>query len=184
VKYVIDAGHGGHDSGAVGQAATREADHVLSIAHHVARGLQEAGHDVELTRLADEFVELDERCAFANGINAERFISIHANAVDSSLPGGMEVWTSPGWTPADPIATSIFNAIREAFPTLRGRVDTSDGDPDKESKFYVLIHTIAPAVLVETAFISNPDEERKLADPGWRLRMAGAIVTGLLRSEV
>jgi len=55
----------------------------------------------------------------------------------------------------------------------------SDGDPDKEARFKVLTGTRMPAVLVETAFISNAREEGWLADPGFRLRMAGAVVTGI-----
>jgi N-acetylmuramoyl-L-alanine amidase len=94
---------------------------------------------------------------------------------------GWEVWTSPGDTKADPIATRIYKSGKRTFPSITGRPDLSDGDPDKEARFKVLTGTTAAAVLVETAFITNPREEAWLADPGFRLRMAGAIVTGVGR---
>ena len=181
MKLCIDAGHGGHDSGAVGPTGLTEAWAVMSMTKHVGRGLSESGHVCVYPRLDDTFVELDERAEFANNEGADVFISIHANAYANIAAHGFEVWTSPGWTPADPIATKIFEEVRKSFPDLRGRVDSSDGDPDKEARFRVLTQTNMPAVLVETAFISNPTEETWLRDPGWRLRMAGAIVSALWR---
>jgi len=181
MKFCIDPGHGGHDTGAVGPTGLTEAFAVKSIAHYVGRGLSEAGHRCVYTRHNDTFMELEDRAKFANDEDVDFFLSIHANAHEIPGAHGFEVWTSPGWTPADPIATKIFESVRRAFPDLRGRIDSSDGDPDKEAKFVVLMKTKMPAVLVETAFVSNPTEERWLRDPGWRLRMAGAIVSGLWR---
>jgi len=181
MRIAVDAGHGGKDSGAVGPAGMTEKAVVLSIALSLQHVLAEMGHDPFLTRAEDLYLSLPDRCENANAEGAELFLSLHANAAAIATAGGFEVYTSPGWTLADPWATVIWNSIRESFPLLRGRVDTSDGDPDKESKYYVLVHTLAPAVLVETAFISNPEEERKLSDPGWRLRMAGAIASAVYR---
>lgn len=181
MKICLDAGHGGHDSGAVGPTGLTEAQAVFWITGHIGRGLEEAGHQCIYSRPSDVFVELDDRAEFANSLNADLFLSIHANAFENPAAHGFEVWTSPGWTPADPIATKVFEHVRRAFPDLRGRVDSSDGDPDKEAKFRVLIKTQAPAVLIETAFVSNETEERWLRDPGWRLRMAGAIVSAVWR---
>jgi N-acetylmuramoyl-L-alanine amidase len=154
---------------------------VLSVCHHLDGALAEMGHQPLMTREADTYLSLPERCQLANREGADLFLSIHANAAAVAQANGFEVWTSPGWTPADPWATAIWSSIRVVFPALHGRMDMSDGDPDKESKFYVLVNTTMPAVLVETAFISNLDEERKLADPGWRLRMAGAIASAVYR---
>ena len=181
MRICIDPGHGGHDSGAVGPAGLTEAAAVLSISGYLWGGLENGKHSARMTRESDVYLTLQERCDFAHSMNADLFLSIHANAADSPQANGFEVWTSPGWTPADPFATGIFNSVRESFVNLRGRVDSSDGDPDKESKFYVLMHTKMPAVLIETAFISNPVEEEKLTDPGWRMRMAGAIVSSIWR---
>ena len=181
MKICIDPGHGGRDSGAIGPAGLQEKSVTFDIAYHLECGLSCFGHSSFRTRLDDVYLSLEERCERANAAGADLFISIHANASENPRGHGYEVWTSPGWTPADIWATEFFNAIHEAFPNLYGRVDMSDGDPDKESKFWVLVHTNMPAVLIETAFISNPAEEESLSDPGWRMRMAGAIISAVWR---
>lgn len=181
MNICLNPGHGGRDSGAVGPTGLTEKDVALSITLGMECALLEMGHRVMPTRTDDRFISLPDICQMANDSKADLFLSIHANAATVAAAGGFEIWTSPGWTPADPWATAIWSSIRESFPLLRGRMDMSDGDPDKESKFYVLIHTAMPAVLIETAFISNESEERKLADPGWRLRMAGAIASAVYR---
>jgi N-acetylmuramoyl-L-alanine amidase len=182
VKFCIDFGHGGLDPGAIGPTGFTEAEAVKSIGKHIGRGLSEANHEVVYTRLNDVFVELEDRAKFANGENVDFFLSIHANAHETPGAHGFEVWTSPGQTGADPIATRIYESALATFRDIRGRPDFSDGDPDKEAKFKVLTQTRMPAVLIETAFISNPTEEKRLRDPGWRLRMGGAIVSGLWRN--
>lgn len=181
MKFCIDPGHGGLDSGAVGPGGTMECDVVYDIASWLQDGLAASGHASTLTRARGVFKSLRERCDISNEYGADRFISIHANASTSPSANGFEVWTSPGWTPADPIATSVFECVRKTFPDLKGRIDSSDGDPDKESRFYVLVHTAAPAVLIETAFISNPVEEQWLSNVSWQMRMAGAILDGITR---
>lgn len=181
MRICLDAGHGGGDSGAVGPAGVAEKFVVMSMVRSLGPALSEMGHEVSFTRGIDRYVSLPDRCQIANLDGAELFLSLHANAAAIATAGGFELWTSPGYTPADPWATAIWSSIRDSFPLLRGRLDMSDGDPDKESKFYVLIHTAMPAVLIETAFISNEEEERKLKDPGWRLRMSGAIASAIHR---
>ncbi len=181
MKVCISPGHGGRDPGAIGPSGVQEKNVVLNIAHHLGYGLDSAGISSYRTRLLDETVSLQRRCDIANSAGANLFLAIHANASVNPQAHDFELWTSPGFTAADPYATAIFNSVRDSFPELNGRRDTSDGDPDKESKFYVLIHTKMPAVLLETAFISNPEEEQWLLDPGWCMRMAGAIVSALWR---
>jgi N-acetylmuramoyl-L-alanine amidase len=181
VRFCIDAGHGGTDPGAIGPSGLRECDVVLNIAMFVRDCLAVAGHAVHMTRDSDYFLPLAERCEIANVNGVDRFVSIHANAFSNPQARGFEVWTSPGWTPADPIATAVFDTVRQTFPDLPGRVDTSDGDVDKESRFYVLVHTDMPAILVETGFISNPTEENWLRNVPWQMRMAGAICGGITR---
>jgi N-acetylmuramoyl-L-alanine amidase len=180
MKICLDPGHGGDDPGAIGPTGLTEAEAVLDIARLTRFNLIPQ-HEVMMTREADQTVSLAERCEIANAMKSDLFLSIHANSSANPAAHGFEVWTSPGWTPADPIATVIFNTVREFFPNLAGRVDSGDGDPDKESRFYVLVHTKMPAVLIETAFICNPTEEGWLRDRGWRMRMAGAIVSSIGR---
>lgn len=181
---VIDPGHGGPDSGAVGPSGLKEKDVVLPVALALAKILRSAGAEVKLTRETDDVpgtpeTDLAERVRISNDWPAAVFISIHANAFTSPQAKGMEVWTSRGQTAADPIAESIANALQAAFPDLVFRSDLSDGDQDKEANFYVLRWTDAPAVLVELAFITNPDEEALLIRPDFQAKAARAIAEGL-----
>jgi N-acetylmuramoyl-L-alanine amidase len=137
---------------------------------------------VKLTRTDWEQAEtddLDYRTSLANEWGANAFVSIHCNSAASSSAAGYEVWTSPGDTQGDVLATCIYKQIAAEFPDRAGRTDYSDGDPDKESRFYVLVHTDAPACLVEMAFISNDEEAALLSDTAWQDRYARAIVRGV-----
>lgn len=92
-RIIIDAGHGGHDTGAIGKAGTREKDVVLSIALKLQARLQEAGYDAFLTRSDDTFVPLEERARFANRNKGDLFISIHCNASPNRNLRGVETYT-------------------------------------------------------------------------------------------
>lgn len=92
-RIVVDAGHGGHDPGAVGKGGTQEKDVVLKIAQEVAERVQsELGIDVVMTRTTDHFIELQERTAIANKVGADLFISIHANAASNRNANGIETY--------------------------------------------------------------------------------------------
>jgi N-acetylmuramoyl-L-alanine amidase len=177
----LDPGHGGQDSGAVGPTGLYESQAALQIAKYVRRGFLDCGWDVFCTRSDDRFVSLQGRCDIANQNQADVFLSIHCNSFSNPTAHGYEVWTSIGQTAADPIAERIFESIGLAFPNLAPRFDKTDGDNDKETGFAVLIGTVMPAILIEVAFISNPIEENWLRDVGWKMRMAGAIVSGVNR---
>jgi N-acetylmuramoyl-L-alanine amidase len=88
-KVVIDPGHGGRDSGAIGKGVT-EAELVLDVAQRLEKLLTDAGTDVVMTRRADEFVNLQQRTAIANRENADLFLSIHANASNLTQARGVE----------------------------------------------------------------------------------------------
>ncbi|MBI1922351.1 MAG: N-acetylmuramoyl-L-alanine amidase [Geobacter sp.] len=92
-RIVIDPGHGGHDPGAVGQNGAREKDVVLQMGHKLAKKLREdLGLDVVMTRSTDVFIELQERTAIANKVNADLFVSIHANASLNRNASGIETY--------------------------------------------------------------------------------------------
>lgn len=92
-RIVIDPGHGGHDPGAVGPNGTREKDVVLDIALKAAKKVRkELGIDVVMTRSTDVFIPLEERTAIANKVNADLFISIHANASLNRGSSGIETY--------------------------------------------------------------------------------------------
>ena len=92
-RIIIDAGHGGHDTGAIGKAGTREKDIVLSIARRLQARLREAGYDALLTRKDDTFVPLEERARFANRNKGDLFVSIHCNASPNRKLRGVETYT-------------------------------------------------------------------------------------------
>jgi N-acetylmuramoyl-L-alanine amidase len=92
-KVVIDAGHGGHDAGAIGPTGVREKDVTLAVARRLAEKLRQQGLEVALTRSEDRFVSLEGRVAFANQQRADLFISVHCNAAAERTLRGVETYT-------------------------------------------------------------------------------------------
>jgi N-acetylmuramoyl-L-alanine amidase len=150
---VLDPGHGGHDSGAVGHGKT-EAALVLAIGLATQRALQKYHCMPVMTRDTDVFVTLTARAKFSNARKTEAFVSLHANASDNIQANGIEVFTSKGDTKADDLASLLFEEVSDVTEQRR-RVDMSDGDVDKEANFAVLRHTKAPSALFEFGFITN-----------------------------
>jgi len=182
-QVCIDPGHGGHDPGAVGPSGTREADVALFAASALLLALDAHGVQSFVTRGRDIFVSLSDRVEIAKKSKALAFVSIHANGAEKPQAHGAEVWTSPGVTPADDLATSIYKRWIESFGTIspvsRFRTDFSDGDPDKEAGFWVLKKTPMPAVLFELGFVTNPREEKMLQSEGFIKPATGAIAAGI-----
>jgi N-acetylmuramoyl-L-alanine amidase len=176
MRVMIDPGHGGQDSGAVGPSGVPEKDIALAVALQLA-GMFCMNDLVEahLTRYNDHFAELRDRSDFANRWGADCFISIHCNAAEVASAKGFEFWTSPGLTKADSLASEMWLAFRSTFPAMKGRLDSTDGDEDKEARFSVLVGTNMPAVLVELGFITNPDEEEWLLSPSEQAKMVAAL---------
>ncbi len=186
MRICLDPGHGGFDPGAVGPSGLKEKDVTLAVCKKLAQYL--AGScEVRLTRTEDralgasENEDLRNRVTLANNWLADCFISVHCNS-GSPAAKGMEVFTSPGQGKSDTIAEEIVRAWEAEFPGAVVRKDLSDGDSDKEARYYVLVYTKMPAVLVELGFISNAAEEKLLADPAWQGRAARAIAAGLARA--
>ncbi|WP_028972236.1 N-acetylmuramoyl-L-alanine amidase family protein [Sporomusa ovata] len=185
MRIVIDPGHSGRniDPGAVNQnTGLQEADVALIISRLVEKYLLAVGYEVKLTRTEWEQPETDDlnyRTALANIWGADVFVSLHCNSAANKGAKGYETWTSPGDTNGDRLATCLHNQIAAEFPDPVGRTDYSDGDADKEARFYVLVHTEAPACLVEMAFISNDEEAALLANRTWQDRYARAIARGV-----
>ncbi len=112
-RVVLDPGHGGRDTGAVGPGGTREKDVTLDVAHRVAPILAAQGLQVVLTRDDDRFVALEERTARANAFGADLFVSIHCNASESRGRRGVETYVLD--TTRDEIAARV--AARENATT-------------------------------------------------------------------
>jgi len=178
---VIDPGHGGRDSGAASPFAggLMEKDAVLDVALTM-QSLLHGTLKVVMTRKTDVFVELRDRAAISNAADADLFLSIHCNSAERSGARGPECWTSRGETAADPFATTLARHWVTDHPGTPFRRDMSDGDPDFESSFSVLVHTDAPAVLWELGFLSNPDDSDLIADPLWRDKAAETLAGGII----
>ncbi|HVP69317.1 MAG TPA: N-acetylmuramoyl-L-alanine amidase [Anaeromyxobacteraceae bacterium] len=208
-RVIVDAGHGGHDTGAIGPRGVREKDVTLSMAHRLARDLRAAGFEVVLTRSDDRYLRLEERTAIANMARGDLFISIHANAHPRRDQSGVETYflnvTDDRYSrrlaarengaleeeggPGVQRILSDLNARASADASRRlalmvqkdvlARVRQSEGEVRdlgvKHALFYVLLGARMPAVLVETAFISNRAEERRLASPGYQQLVADGV---------
>ena len=178
---VVDAGHGGQDSGAVSASGIRESDINLNVAMHLAGLLSLAGLGILATRSDDTFESLTQRCRLANDAGADLLVSIHANSYTTEAPEGFEVYTSRGLTDADRCATLIWTELRAALPGRRARMDSTDDDPDFEAGYNVLVGTRMPAVLVELGFLSNPEEAEIIETAGFLNVATAAVAAGIVK---
>lgn len=178
-RILIDPGHGGADPGAVAFDGTTEASLNLAIATRLAALFAHGNIEALLTRATAATLSLPERSGIANLLRPDLFVSIHCNAASAESARGIEVFTSPGQTMADPAATAVIVSLAEAFPEATLRTDTSDGDPDREARFAVLTQTQAPAMLIECGFMTNHRDLSLLTDPVYQERLARAIAKGI-----
>jgi N-acetylmuramoyl-L-alanine amidase len=168
----IDAGHGGSDPGAIGPSGVREKDVVLAIAQDLRTLLVRQRIDVVMVRDADVFVPLEDRARIAARGGATVFVSIHANAaVDANANGTQVFYLTPQ---SAPLASAIADEIsRAAGVGSRGIA---------VARFAVLVgNPHIAAVLVETAFVTNPREEQLLRDRAGQQMVAQGILNGLQR---
>lgn len=176
----IDAGHGGSDTGAIGPSGYTEKEATLAISQNLADILTGNGANVVMTRNSDVDVygpnasaknELQARADIGNRASSDIFVSIHCNAFTSSAANGTETFYYGGSYNGQRLAAAIQNEMVK-MSGLRDRgVSTAN--------FYVLKHSAMPAVLVETAFITNYNEEAMLADTQWQTKFAEAIARGI-----
>lgn len=146
------------------------------IVRRIAAMLKRDGIKYEILVPEETDVPLAERCRRANIINtdcgrAAILFSIHGNAGGGT---GWECYTTKGKTKADEIATILCKQAEKEFSTdgWKMRYDYSDGDPDKESQFYILKHTVCPAVLSENFFMDTERDCRLMLSDAGRERIA------------
>ncbi|WP_110955227.1 N-acetylmuramoyl-L-alanine amidase family protein [Anaerosinus massiliensis] len=153
MKICINAGHcPGLDSGAVG-TFLQEADVVKNIAEIVCSDLEAVGYEV----LFVQENELADITNASNSFGADLFVSIHCNAAANLSAQGTETFCYRSGSEGESLASYIQNQVVNSLGTVDRGVKYSQG-------LYVLKHTDCPAVLVETAFISNYDDEQLLAN--------------------
>ncbi|MEN9568007.1 MAG: hypothetical protein RLZZ69_3203, partial [Cyanobacteriota bacterium] len=170
-RVIIDPGHGGEDSGAIGIDGLREKDVILPIALDVEEILRKQNIDVVMTRDTDVFISLEGRTDLANRVKADLFVSIHANSISLSRPdvSGLETYYyDSGRRLAELIHWSILNGVDIDDRSIR------------RARFYVLRHSTMPAVLVEVGFVTGAVDADNLEDPNHRRLMAEAIAKGIV----
>ena len=220
VVVAIDPGHGGEDPGAIGPSGLREKDVVLVVALKLRDRINSVpGMRAMLTRDADFFVPLHERVRKARRVQADLFVSIHADAFFTPAARGASVyalsengatsaaarWMAKKENAADGVGGVNVATVKDA-QVLRAMLDMSTAAQIKDSLkigrevlerigkvgalhkrsveqagFAVLKAPDIPSILVETAFISNPDEEAKLRDGDYQDRLVEALHTGIRR---
>ena len=150
MKIFINPGHGESDPGACGNGL-KERDVVLKIGKRVENYLRAVGYDVKLF----QYDGLQEICNAANDYGADLFVSIHCNAANGKARG-TETYCFYGSTTGRKLANAIQRQLVDSIDTMHRGV--------KEAGFYVLSGTNMPAVLVETAFIDNPQDAALLVE--------------------
>jgi N-acetylmuramoyl-L-alanine amidase len=219
IIVAIDPGHGGEDPGAIGPSGLREKDVVLQIGRQLRDRLNDkAGMRAMMTRDEDFFVPLYDRVKKARRVQADLFVSIHADAFLNPQARGASVfalsergasssaarWMAQKENAADVVGgvnvasndavvlktlldmsttAQIKDSLRVGNEVLRGigKVGRLHKGEVEQAGFAVLKAPDIPSILVETAFISNPDEESKLRDPDYQLRLVEALFKGIER---
>ncbi|MFZ4873607.1 N-acetylmuramoyl-L-alanine amidase [Janthinobacterium sp. Mn2066] len=217
ITIALDPGHGGEDPGATGSRGSREKDIVLSIAKRLKSKLEmQPNMRVMLTRDADFFVPLGMRVEKARKVQADLFVSIHADAFIQPSARGSSVfvlsekgatssaarWMANKENQADLIGgvnvknhdqqlasvlldlsttAQINDSMKLGSAVLReiGGINRLHKGSVEQAGFAVLKAPDIPSILIETAFISNPEEEAKLTDNAYQDQLADAIVTGI-----
>lgn len=174
---VIDPGHGGSDTGAIGPHNVREKDVVLAISKELRNLLAGSGATVIMTRMTDTDVayagasdkeELAARVAIANDANADLFVSIHANASDDGA-GGTTTYAYD--TETNRLAPLVQTNLVTQLNLYNRGVQQED--------FYVLKNTNMPSILTEAAFITESREERLLTNRNFDKQVALGIYNGI-----
>lgn len=168
MKLTINGGHyPGHDSGAVGHTGLQEASVTCDMMARVACYLRAISYEV----LEVQENVLSQITDASNGFGADLFISIHCNAANNADAKGTETFCAQTGGDSEKLAICIQQQIVSSLGTVDRGVKTGN--------FYVLRLTDCPAVLVETAFISNEEDEKLLADEIIRDQFAAAIARGI-----
>ncbi|MDD2874293.1 MAG: N-acetylmuramoyl-L-alanine amidase [Azoarcus sp.] len=216
---VLDAGHGGEDPGAVGRGGSYEKNVTLDIAKRLRKKIDAMPNmRAVLTRDGDYFVPLGQRVTRARRVQADLFVSVHADAFvrpeargssvfvlsesgasssaarwlaqkenDADLIGGVNLAKQDGHLARTLLdlsqAATINDSLKLGKAVLAelGDINTLHKAHVEQAGFAVLKAPDIPSILVETAFISNPEEERRLNDDAYQDKMAEAIMRGIRR---
>lgn len=173
MKIFLDAGHGGANPGAIGPNGLQEAAVNLDITLRVGRILTGWGYPVAYSRTTDKTVSLAKRAEMANISGAEYFVSIHCNSNENRAAGGASTYYLKDKSISEELAFDVNQSLVEATQLRNLGIISAN--------FAVLRLTRMPAILVETAFISNFTEAELLSQPYFRENCALGIANGIIR---
>jgi N-acetylmuramoyl-L-alanine amidase len=192
---VLDPGHGGRDSGAVGQRKVYEKKAVLSIANRVKKHLEAKKIKVRMTRTDDSSLTLQQRSDYAARVGADLFVSIHADGAADPSAHGVETFamTAAGCDSSNFYgqpgnkSTGRGNQYDAANAILGFSIQSNLVKTSKRSdrglrraRFAVLKNAPCPAALVECGFLTNPEEEALMIDANYREAVARGISNGII----
>ena len=187
---VVDAGHGGHDGGAVANGVI-EKNLSLDIANRVKKELEAAGVRVVMTRRGDSFLSLDERAALAGTHHADAFVSVHLNTDgEGSDAEGIETYfaetkalSARQLVPAGAVAGQAEGSGAEFAKVVQRLVcgaTQAENRGIKARDYAVVARAACPAVLVECGFITSGSESVRLKQAGYRDKIASGIARGVV----
>lgn len=171
MKIFIDPGHGGNNPGAVSADGLREADVNLDVALKLGRILTSRGYEIRYSRTENTTVSLTQRANMANEWGADYFVSIHCNSNENPNIGGTSTYFYKRGTTSENFALVVNNNLVRQIELRDLGVFSAN--------FAVLRKTYMPAILVELAFISNPEEAQLLSTNTFRQNCAIGIANGI-----
>ena len=187
---LIDNGHGHNTPGKRSpDGKFLEYAYNREIATRIVADLKDRGYNSQLLVPETEDIPLTERVRRINahcntlGKSHVILISIHVNAAGNGTKWlnatGWSCYTSKGQTTSDRIAECFYEAAKKNFPDRRIRTDYSDNDPDWEENFYILRHSLCPAVLTENFFMDNPTDLQYLQSRAGKQAIVDTHVEGI-----
>lgn len=177
---VIDAGHGGKDTGAMStKHGYEEKDLTLKTAMLVKGYLEELGYPVMLTRHGDTFLPLSKRAELANTLNAALFVSVHYNTCPTEEVTGIEIFYYKD--DKNPTSSRLLESKKLGEEVLSTIVKHTGALPRgvKRGNFAVVRETKMPAILIEGGFLSNPQERNRIKEKEYRTYLAWGIARGI-----
>lgn len=187
ISVIIDAGHGLPDGGAVGVTGIVEQEINLKIAEKVREVLEAKGITVIMTRETQSGLSTDKsrtiremkiedmkkRMSVMKKSDADLFISIHMNSFKNDSASGLRVFYSQNFEEIKPLAENIQSRMTDVTGAKGGVIKTAD------KSLFLMKNPPLPSILVECGFLSNPEEEEKLASSEYQSRLAWAIADAI-----
>ncbi len=180
MTIIVDAGHGGEDSGMIGVSGRYEKEVNMEISRKLRNLLEQRGAYVIMTRQTDDWLGASKEEDFQNRekiiaeANADMFLCIHCNSFEDQNAAGPQVFYVSEGSAGKPLATMIQAAMNKALTPVEPR--------SAQAAAYRLLKTGSqPSCTIECGFMSNPQEEALLQRPEYQQRVAEAIVTGVIK---